>query len=66
MKPHRLSPIGRSRILPLHQAKMNSSGAALVPMVQSTDLRQFHYIPKVRRVHRSWFRSVFPEGQMGS
>ena len=69
MKPHKLSPIDRSRNVPepsTHQAKRNSGGKALIPTVQSAGLREFHYIPELGKVNRSWQRSIFPESQMGS
>ena len=69
MKPHKLSPIGGSRIRAnpsTHQAKRNSGGMALVAMVQSSYLRQFHHFSEFRSLNCSWLRRIFPESQMGS
>ena len=44
----------------------NSGGAALVPMVQSTDFGYRDYTPLVAALNRPRFRSVFAERKMGA
>jgi hypothetical protein len=69
MKPQKLSPLHRRLIRAhpsTHQAKRNSGGTALVPMVQFTDLRQLYHSAKFLRVNCSRLRGIFLDGQMRS